>query len=269
MNFTGTWVLFLAVRTVTFAPGQPAYTLRLSADTPRASRWSIKMERAYLRGSQRFSESTVTILEEKVRPQADRLLWETKIIGYFVNGRSVSPALFPPFVVETDRQGRPVRPILLESPDPERLDDWIEDLANAISLVLPDQPVRPSDRWSYTITVGLRPPSEPRFLKVAYLLKGTDPEDRNDSLLIEMDASAPLKLVWKRPEANWTASGSFQIAARFWLDRSTQLLRKKESRIRFGYTLEREQRSGTEWVQTTTFVNGAITLVGQAAGSPS
>ncbi|MCS7224382.1 MAG: hypothetical protein NZ959_07490 [Armatimonadetes bacterium] len=259
------WLLPALICLFLLSPSRPQEPTLLQFGPPESKslRWSIKMQRSLLKGGRRLSESSLTILDESVRRKDSLLLWETKVVQYLVNGQAVSVAGWSALSSETDRCGRPTKPIQLPSPIPEDLDEWIQDLFSAISLVLPDRPVRFGDRWTYTINVGLKPPQEPRSLKVSYELKKGEVTNKVSSMVISVRCEVPLRLIWRRADGNWTVTGGGAVTGHFWFDPALSILRKRKTQFSFGYTLEREYQAAGEWVQSSQFVNGSVEVEGQ------
>jgi len=242
-----------------FANSQEQWSLRFSIREGVPLDWHIRMVTRRVVNKQSETEVTELWIREQVeqiRPNGN-LVWSSQINRCVVNGEVVPVDKGEKTVYELTPLGYPAQSGTLPPPSLHQLDDWLLDLFGGVSLVFPATEVKIGDKWHHQLSVGLKPPNEPRRLTVYYRLEGQEKVGERDCLKISVKLSSPVKLAWEWKDASVIVTGGASLEGTFWFDPSLGSIRQKRMKLSIGYTVESERWDGFQFVQTTKYVNQA------------
>lgn len=250
-------LLALIFLTVSVACPQEKWLLRFSVREGTALNWHIRMVTKKVVNKQSETEvAELWIREqvEQVRPNGN-LVWSSQTLRCVINGEVVPVDKAEKTISELTPLGYPARPFTLPPPSLHQLDDWLLDLFGGMSLVFPATEVGIGDKWHYKLSVGLKPPNEPRHLTVNYQLDGREKVGDRDCLKISVKLDSPVKLAWEWKDASVIVTGGAKLEGIFWFDPSLGSVRQRRIKLSINYTIESERWDGFQFVQTTKYVN--------------
>lgn len=255
-------IVLVAISTLN---AQESWKLRFSVREGVPLDWHIKMTtRKFVNKS-----AEVKVTELWVREQVDQvlpngnLIWSSQVRRCVINGEVLPVDKMEITVSELTPLGYPTKSIIVPAPSLNQLDDWLLDLFGGISLVFPLSDVKTGDRWQHQISVGLKPPNEPRRISVTYKLEGRETVDGKECLKILMSLFSPVKLAWEWKDASVVVTGGAKVEGTFWFDPSLGSIRLKQTTLTIGYTIEFERWDGFQFVQTTKYVDQRTEVVGR------
>jgi len=247
---------------------QQTWLLRFSVREGTVLNWHIRMVTRKIVNKRAETEVTELWTREQVEqilPNGN-LVWSSQTPRCVINGEVIPVDKMEKTVFEITPLGYPARPFTVPPPSLNQLDDWLLDLFGRVSLVFPATEVGIGDKWVYQISVGLKPPNEPRRLTVSYRLEGLEklsdrpasrahrPEER-DCLKISMQLSSPVKLAWEWKDASVVVTGGARLEGTFWFDPSLGSVCQRRMKLSLDYTVESERWDGFQFVQTAKYIN--------------
>ena len=247
------------------ASGQERWLLRFAVKEGVPLDWHIKVVTRKVvnkRAEIEVTELWVREQVEQIRPNGN-LVWSSQVTRCVINGEVVPADKLEQAVSELTPLGYPARPITIPPPSLNQLDDWLLDLFGGVSLVFPLSEIGIRDRWQHQISVGLKPPNEPRRLTVTYRLEGKETVDGKECFKISMQLQSPVKLAWEWKDASVVVTGRAKVEGVFWFDPALGSIRRKRVNLSIGYTVESERWDGFQFVQTTKFVNQTTEVEGR------
>ncbi len=247
----------LIVLIVSAVCSQEKWFLRFSIREGKPLNWHIRMVTKKV--VNKHSETEVIELwtreqVEQIRPNGN-LVWSSQTLRCVINGEVVPVDKSEKTVSELTPLGYPANPLTLSPPSLHQLDDWLLDLFGGVSLVFPATEVGVGDKWHYQLTVGLKPPNEPRRLTVNYRLEGRERVGNRDCLKISVQLNSPVKLAWEWKDASVIVTGGAKLEGTFWFDLSLGSVCQRRVKLSIDYTVESERWDGFQFVQTTKYVN--------------
>ncbi len=247
----------LIVLIVSAVYSQEKWFLRFSVREGKPLNWHIRMVTKKV--VNKHSETEVIELwtreqVEQIRPNGN-LVWSSQTLRCVINGEVVPVDNSEKTVSELTPLGYPANPLTLSPPSLHQLDDWLLDLFGGVSLVFPATEVGVGDKWHYQLTVGLKPPNEPRRLTVNYRLEGRERVGNRDCLKISVQLNSPVKLAWEWKDASVIVTGGAKLEGTFWFDLSLGSVCQRRVKLSIDYTVESERWDGFQFVQTTKYVN--------------
>ncbi|MCS7192517.1 MAG: hypothetical protein NZ937_06010 [Armatimonadetes bacterium] len=239
------------------AQTQERWLLRFSLREGSVLNWHTKMITKIFVNKQSELELTEIWLRERIeqiKPNGN-LVWSSQVTRCIMKGEVIPPSQFEVTVSELTPLGYPAKPMTIPPPSLEQFDDWLFDLFGGIGLVLPATEVSIGDSWRQQISVGLKPPNEPRRLTVIYRLEGKEKVGEKECLKISVQLQSPVKLAWQFKDASVVITGGAKLEGAFWFDLSLGSVRQRKISLSINYTLESERWDGFQFVQKTNYVN--------------
>jgi len=264
----GTRQIFLslaALVTIALALGQERWSFRFSLKEGVPLDWHMRIVTKKVinkKAEVEVTELWVREQVEKIRSNGN-LVWSSQVMRFVINGEVIPTDKLERTVSELTPLGYPARSITIPPPSLNQLDDWLLDLFGGISPVFPLSEIGIGDRWQYQISVGLKPPNEPRRLTVTYRLEGRETIDGKDCFKISVQLQSPVKLVWEWKDASIIVTGGAKVEGVFWFDPALGSIRQKRVNLSIGYTVESERWDGFQFVQSAKFVNHTIEVDGR------
>lgn len=255
----------IALVAISALKAQESWKLRFSVREGVPLDWHIKVTTRKVVNK----SAEVEVTELWVREQVDRvltsgnLIWSSQVKRCVINGEVVPVDKMEVTVSELTPLGHPTKSTVVPAPSLNQLDDWLLDLFGGVSLVFPLSDVRIGDKWQHQISVGLKPPNEPRRISVTYKLEGREIVDGRECLKISMSLFSPVKLAWEWKDASVVVTGGAKVEGTFWFDPSLGSIRLKRTALTTGYTVEFERWDGFQFVQTTKYVDQKTEVVGR------
>lgn len=250
-------LLALVFLTMSVVCPQEKWLLRFSVREGTVLNWHIRMVTKKVVNKQSETEvAELWIREqiEQIRPNGN-LVWSSQTLRCVINGEVVPVDKTEKTVSELTPLGYPAKPFTLSPPSLHQLDDWLLDLFGGVSLVFPATEVGVGDKWHYKLSVGLKPPNEPRHLTVNYQLDGSEKVGDRDCLKISVKLDSPVKLAWEWKDSSVIVTGGAKLEGAFWFDPSLGSIRQRRIKLSINYTVESERWDGFQFVQTTKYVN--------------
>ncbi len=250
---------------IAFAWSQERWLLRFSVKEGVPLDWHMRVVTKKVinkKAEMEVTELWVREQVEQIRPNGN-LVWSSQVTRCVINGEVIPAEKLERTVSELTPLGYPARPITIPPPSLNQLDDWLLDLFGGISLVFPLSEIGIGDRWQQQISVGLKPPNEPRRLTVTYRLDGKETMDGRECFKISVQLQSPVKLAWEWKDASVVVTGGAKVEGVFWFDPALGSVRRKRVNLSISYTVESERWDGFQFVQTAKFVNQTTEVEGR------
>lgn len=261
------WLLLLSVVLSSLIPYpsssvQDRWLLRFTPPQGLTLRWQIRMATKRFVNDKAKTETTeLLVLEsvDEVRPNG-HLVWSSRALRCIINGEVIPSGELEATVSEITPLGYPAKPTVLPPPTLDSLDDWLEELFGGVALVFPPTEVGIGQTWAHQIAIGLKPPNEPRRLRIAYRLDGREAADGADCFRITVQTRSPVRLAWQMHDASVIITGGAKLDGVFWFDPKLGAVRRRRADLSINYMMETERWDGFQFVQRTKFVNRTTTL---------
>ncbi len=241
---------------------QERWLLRFTPSQGLTLRWQIRMATKQFVNNKAKTETTELMVSEsvdEVRPNGN-LVWSSRALRCVTNGEVIPPGELEATVSEITPLGYSTKPIVLPPPTLDDLDDWLEELFGGVTLVFPPTGVGIGQKWVHQLSVGLKPPNEPRRLRIAYRLEGRETVDGADCFRITVQTQSPVRLAWRMRDASVIITGGAKLEGVFWFDPKLGTVRRRLAELSINYTMETERWDGFQFVQRTKFVNRTTAL---------